>query len=363
MPGANKNKRKRQSQNVSKKKNNNPPRKKRKTNRPKGKRLIAPVVAVHDPCNGPIVSGIYGSVEGLVSRVKNSHNTVASGNDTCGAVFWVPSYNGGGSVTWNMVRMVMTNPAAFFLNSVSTPMGTGAVLSNNGFALTDPANAFISNTLVKDSRTTAACLQLTYTGKVTESAGQIAWISNYSLSDLLSGPNINQMFDRATKTSRLGLETYEVKFRPDVDSGCARFRGNGLLADYAVSRGVPGTSSSLISEQADMTNPKVIGFAWRGCEPGVIDSLVISTTKIVEWRVSAGSGLTGTPQTDLNIPSTSNLLAELDQIDPGWAQSVMQGTINSAGDLVSAVYSGLQTKEGMAIAGMGYKYLKDRKRR
>lgn len=244
-------------------------------------------------------------------------------------------------------------------NSTLLPAGAGAVYSTNGLALADPAGAFATDNLVKDMRTLAACLQITYTGKVTESAGQIAWVQNLALEDLLRDTNtINDYFDRAEKMARFGLDTYEVKFRPDTDTGTARFREGAT--DPCVITGVPGVNVSAPSESADQLNPKVIGFVWRGCEPGVLDKLVITTSKVVEWRPRTDSGLSAPPQVDYTLPTTSNICAELDANAPGWAAGIMQGSYAVASRALTGAWEGLQTKEGKALAGIGTMYLKNR---
>jgi len=197
-------------------------------------------------------------------------------------------------------------------------------------------------------------LQLTYTGKMTDSAGQIAWIQNYSLADLLKNGvhNVNDLFNRATKTQRLGLDTYEVVFRPDVDSGTARFRAGGG-EDNCVTMGVPGTSSSTLGTDPSLLSPKVIGFAWRGCEDGILNKLAIATTKVVEWRPDIDSGLTGTAQTDLDLPSTSNIVAGLDSMMPGWSARVATEASSLASHVAESAWQGVQTQTGKAFAGIG----------
>lgn len=306
--------------------------------------------SVIDPCNGPLVNGIYGSSEGLMARLKSSYSDASTGTDTAGMILWVPSYHCGTIESFNLVRFSFNDSSTQIVNSASDALGKGGVGTPNGKALPDPASKLIMSDLVNDARTTAACLRLTYTGKVTESSGQIAWIDNYSTTDFLNQkPSVDNMFDRATKTARLGLDTYEVLFRPDDATGTARFRASGANDPGFLK--VPAAATEQ-SRSMDALAPKMIGFAYRGCESGVIDDLIYSLVKTVEWRPETASGLTGVPPQDFILPTTSNIVASIDKSSPGWSKRIASGA-SSAARAVTSAWTGLSTDNQAAVARIG----------
>lgn len=302
--------------------------------------------SVIDPCNGPLVNGIYGSSEGLMARLKVSYSETSNGTDTAGMLLWVPSYHNGVIESFNVVRFSFADSSTK-VDNTTQGLGKGAVGAANGKALPDPANSLLNSDLVNDARTTAACLRLTYTGKVTESSGQIAWIDNYSTTDLLKQlPSVDNMFDRATKTERLGLDTYEVLFRPDDATGTDRFRAGGATdPGFVKVSGGPTEQSRTM----DALAPKMIGFAYRGCEPGILDRLIYSLVKTVEWRPETASGLTGVPPQDFVLPSTSNIVASIDNARPGWSKRIASGA-SSAAKFATSAWTGLSTDSQTAVA-------------
>jgi len=305
--------------------------------------------SVVDPCNGPLVNGIYGSAEGLMARLKSSYSDVSNGTDTAGMLLWVPSYHCGVIATFNLIRYSFADSASKPINTAANAMGNGAsgVPGPQGQRLSDPANQLMNSDLVNDARTTAACIRLTYTGKVTESSGQIAWIDNYSTTDFLNQlPSVDNMFDRATKTARLGLDTYEVLFRPDEATGTARFRAGGANDPGFVL--VPGGPTEQ-SRTMDALAPKIIGFAYRGCEAGIIDRLIYSLVKTVEWRPETGSGLTGVPPQDFLLPTTSNIVASIDRSSPGWSKRIASGA-SAASKAITSAWSGLSSDNQATVA-------------
>lgn len=305
--------------------------------------------SVVDPCNGPLVNGIYGSAEGLMARLKSSYSDVSNGTDTAGMLLWVPSYHCGVNQAFNLIRYSFAESATKPVNTANSAMGKGVtgIPGPQGQRLADPATQLVNSDLVNDARTTAACIRLTYTGKVTESSGQIAWIDNYSTTDFLNQlPSVDNMFDRATKTARLGLDTYEVLFRPDEATGTARFRA-GAANDpgFLLVSGGPTEQSRTM----DALAPKIIGFAYRGCEAGIIDRLIYSLVKTVEWRPETGSGLTGVPPQDFLLPTTSNIVASIDKSSPGWSKRIASGA-SAASRAITSAWSGLSSDNQATVA-------------
>jgi hypothetical protein len=193
-------------------------------------------------------------------------------------------------------------------------------------------------------------MRLTYIGRIVNASGQIAWIDNYQTRDLLyNAPSVDDFFNRATKTARFGLDTYEQLFRPDESTGTDRFRGTGD-PDPCLVPGAPGASLTTESDTVVNLAPRVFGFAWRGCDPGVIDHMVIETVKVMEWRTESTSGLTSTVPRALHTPPTSKILAMVDQAVPGWSSRIASELKTAAVEARNKLWLGIQT-EGPAIIG------------
>jgi hypothetical protein len=274
-------------------------------------------------------------------------------------MLWIPSYHNTNGVPvidapFNLWMRVATSPANLTTNDVANPLGSSATPNApEGTGIEDPAATFINTGLVLDARTVAACMRLTYTGKVTDSAGQIAWIDNYQPDDLLNNrPSINDFFNRATKTARLGLDTYEQLFRPDEATGTDRFR-RGSQTDPCFIKALPGFGPTGIDQTVQDLSPKIMGFAWRGCEPGVIDHLVIDFVKVLEWRTETTSGLTGTTPKALDVPSTSKILAIADQVSPGWASRISEGFTSAASRLKNLTWATVNSEGAQAVGRIG----------
>jgi len=350
--------------NNAKRKTRQPKKQVRKRQKKGPKKPMSSVSAilssVIDPCHGPVTPGVYGSSEGLTARVKTTYQTTGAGFDTCGMVLWIPSYhNAAGSsalsVThFNLFIKVDNDPDDHFADTLALPMGAGtSPTAGNGFSIPDPASAFVDTGLVLDARTLAACLRLTYTGKVTETSGQICWIDNYGPAELMSNQtSVNEFFNRATKTSRLGLDTYEQLFRPDDATGTDRFRTGGAQ-DAAFTQAVPLAGPSYSSSTVRALQPKVIGFAWRGAQPGFLDHLVVESIKVVEWRPEVTAGLTGAIPRSLSVPSTTKMVAALDNRYPSWSSRISSAAMSAASSLKNGTWQAFQSEGGQALARIG----------
>nr|ASM94018.1 putative capsid [Barns Ness breadcrumb sponge tombus-like virus 3] len=346
--------------------------------RPAGNSLVRTLVhGVADPCHGPVTPGIYGSVEGLSARTKSNLTSVGEETtDTCGICIWVPSFHNDGLGGFNLMHMVLPSPSTQLVNSLSSPLGVGSFESASGASIEDPSAGFVKAGICADARTLSACMRLTYTGKVTESAGQIAWIDNYNINDLLTNlPSVNDFFNRATKTERLGLDTYEVLFRPDEATGTDRFRTSGPAlatwqqnpdySDACFDAGVPTGSGTARKTAASATvstlAPKVIGFAWRGAQPGFVDHLVLEFVKTIEWRPEITAGLTGVIPRSLPVPSTQLMVAALDNADPSWSKRIASGASSLANKAKNSAWQAFKSEGMPVIARLGaqaaYNYL------
>jgi len=329
MPKNNKNKQK-QNKNNSKQK-----QKKRSSNRTRrplrrGNQLSKFAAMLADPCNAPLVPGIYGTNEGLLARMKSSF-TIAESH---GYVAWCPVYNSGATLSGYHHNFVVysTNLGSNYgpANSSADPYGTTRTTSAAFIA--DPAYTFINGTTAADQRLIGSCLTLLYTGALQTMSGEVAYAPNVSTNVLLYGGagsttcTIDDLFVHATHSHRMTASNVEVKFHPGHNKPQFHRSRTGPL--YYVT-GTPTVTSPSVDSAGD---PGWSVIAWRNVPT---NSLRVIATKNFEWRPEANVGLTAVPPqvtgSELNYLSSVKLL---DQALPNWwamaGDSAMQALSHAA---------------------------------
>lgn len=268
---------------------------------------------VADPCNATLVPGLYGASEGLLARLKNTTQVPAGSRpQTCGYVLWCPDYhnkNNGivdqpyapnsGPDQGNMFMFISDDPTLSPPNTAANPYGAFSPLSvgqvDVGHVLDDPAANLLRSDIVADARVISACMQMTYYGKLQDSAGEVGFISNLPVSEIMEGgtggipASVNNLMAYCANKHRLGIDTLENVYRPNELSS-NHFRTNvDTLLDVADQTAGP----SVVSQSATTLSPRVFGFVWRNVEPSA--GLTFDFVKSIEWRAVASSGLTQTP--------------------------------------------------------------------
>lgn len=273
-------------------------------------------------------------------------------------MLWVPIYhNDGGPV--HPTLPVGFNLFGFATNASEAPPTNGTDPSfrygqatsfqesedtGASFRMADPASELIgkSNALVADARTISACMKLTYTGRLDRASGEVAFINNIPLREVL-GPvdansfqplSVDELFRLAPNRQRLGIDTLECVYRPEAELSGLFHSSQDYALEYPPAE--TKTDVTVIGESARVREPRVFGFAWRGLDAGSSD-LSFEFTKNIEWRPSATSGFVATVQRSSAGPGGQGYIASaltyLDKHMPGWQER----TVDSAKTLVSKV--------------------------
>lgn len=267
-----------------------------------------------DPCDGPITRPIYGgSQSGYVAKFSSNFG-ITLDTSTDGYVLWSPDFCGDNSdakatsrIPSNYVLFTPSGPTVRPVNTVADPLFSGDTGSaTTGRSRADPAYEFVSGDLVQDFRCAAACLDIQYTGRTDEVAGEFAIIQGLprdmffaKTGSSLGAPNVNELFALSPSTTRTSLGKLEVKWRPSDFSSA--FRTTGADGEHGTSShghdrcfnlGIPATSETESGGPVGGGAGAVtfMGFAWRGCGT-TVGGVRIRATKVIEWRPNLSSGL------------------------------------------------------------------------
>jgi len=207
-------------------------------------------------------------------------------------VLWCPSYHDIGSPAGfvgsaysNLIYFATTDSGVGPTNLGFCNGGVGQDGSSS-FSIRDPCYNLINGDTVQDARTLAACITITNTGKLIDTAGEIAVVNGLSTENILGAGtpiSVDQLFAYTTHKSRFEPKSYESVFRPDESSAMFRDADRQLLVaavDSFPSVPVANTPQA----------PTWFGFIWRGITAGT--PLILDFTKVIEWRPEASSGLT-----------------------------------------------------------------------
>lgn len=323
-----------------------------------GLRALSPYLSlVSDPCHAELIPGLYGSNQGYLARLKSTSNNSAGTYGTNGFVLWAPDFTNSGEPSYsaNILCFCSDSSTVTPLNTTLFPFGKGIdwAPGGGGFSLPDPGYTLLQGDTARDARTLSACMKFSYFGKLTNSSGQIAFIDNSSIGNLLSGgpgstvPSVDEWFRSSTDVRRIGVDTFEHVFRPTPASEI--FRG---VDDSCVSMGVGMSSGE--GESSRVNPPTLFGFAWRGV--ATTDSnLSFEFFKNIEWRPEVASGLSSMGIHSNGPSHAATTCAVLDQHHPSWTHRVVQSMEGTAGAVVRAAWTGVSAVGkgvGNAIPGM-----------
>jgi hypothetical protein len=223
-------------------------------------------------------------------------------------------------------------------------------------SIADPAAHLLASDLVADARTMAACIALTYYGRMDSAAGEIGVIENLPIEELLTGSdgaplNVDQLMTFSNDKRRLGIDTIETIYRPSEKSTSV-FRSNERGMFY---RAQDTPEPTILADQSTNFGPRVFGFVWRNVVPGA--GLAIDLTKCIEWRPEANSGLTQVPIHTHGISPMPAVIAKIDRIEatnghPIWTRMKAAGK-----SFVSKVAQMAQTGTGEMLMDRGKGYV------
>jgi hypothetical protein len=325
-------------------------------------RSVADVMhVILDPCGGPLVTALATSLPGqLVERVRNTYSIpidpTAFGDYSNGYIVWFPSYHNDGYTDLTTLTGLTSFAGNCFVfgnaSSSLAPDNTGitAVLRTTGAFVEDPANSLLTSTSpFSRAQTVSACLQLDYTGSLSNLKGQVAVVQNYSLAEFIrnSGatsattpafPSVDQVFSYASKRERMPLEGTEVIWRPSTASSI--MRTNGSFGDGAslTFAGATIPDACLYRQAANPCYPvatdpnsvKGICIAWKGAfsaTSGV--NLSFNLIKVVSVELAARSSMIESIPHGVALAKTAFTPEDatnwLDANMTGWQSSITDG--------------------------------------
>jgi hypothetical protein len=221
-----------------------------------------------------------------------------------------------------------------------------AYTSGTTAGLDDPAGPLLrrSSNLMQDARTVSACIRVCYTGEMQHASGQLAYIENLPLSAVVGrNPNepaitVDQLFTMSSNVQRLGVDTYEVVFRPP--------EGGHTFHDYMDGAWLNDTAlldpRTIVADTAAVTNPVCFGFAWRSISANPKADLDFELVKNIEWRPRPFAGMASTIPRALNDRNeVLSALLLLDQRSNSWTRKVIDNAGSIAGTVVKMAATGL----------------------
>lgn len=336
----------------SKRRSNRRRRRNQQASRPSGMSAYARMLA--DPCNATLVPGLYGDSEGLLARLK-SELTFSGNTDpgTSGYMLWLADSHGAAQVaagsyrTGSLIGARFTNTSNTVTNTSTYPAFCGAITASDGsgFSRDDPALHLV-NGIARDARTLSACIRLAYLGSMQSAAGQVAFLENLPLTNVL-GSSVDELFRLATYVKRMGVGTHEVKFRPSENSKFfSTFElsntttGSQRDVSSPLTLGSPGSGVTTVE---DIRGPRVFGFAWRGTDHAT--NLAFEFIKNVEWRPRTDSGLpTIKPVAIHETSMVHHAERELDRnLGSSWSLSSL---MSPAGQIAETAFTGVLEQVG-----------------
>lgn len=339
-----------------------PTRPKRKQKRKTPNRKPNPYVSmIADPCGATLTPGIYGTDEGLLAKFTYSFTNNAL-NHNCGYVLWCPEYHEQSVFTY-----VGTNPATLPSNDSQTagfPLAAAFSIQglNTGTVSSPPAANFIASSVCRDARTISSCIQLSYFGKMTESAGEICFLDNVPISALIGeqktptpgngGMSVNDLFIAAGSSQRMGSDTYENVWRPTPENS-EQFQSNNI---EPIAYTINDVFARKLTTTARAQGPTVYGFAFRHLptSASISPNLTVRLTSNLEWRPNASTyNMTTTNLKTRGREYVTPVLAHLDRASPGWDHRLLSSAKSAASKVASAAFTGAVDYATKNISAIG----------
>lgn len=324
---------------------------------------------VMDPCHGPLVRAPgFSDGVGIVERQR----ATTSLDTAQGYIVWFPSYQGAGAgvsfAPQNGLIYTPANTTTAPVNTAADPLGTAATTS--GVWLGDPAYSQLSGAAFSRARGIAGCLQLEFLGALSSIKGQVALISNMTLSNLnlaASGspagtlllPTVDQMFRYAAVRERLDLKGHEVKFRP-TDLDC-KLRGDsityqgsqqahGSVPDALFWSGSVGSVATVLATSSPELATGVV-IAWRSTS-AVAGDLTCNIVKVSEYELAMNANLVEQPYKPITPGVTiASTIDKLFKTMPEWPI----GSVVKGADAVTRLLMASRTyAPGRGVRGTSY---------
>jgi hypothetical protein len=184
---------------------------------------------------------------------------------------------------------------------------------------------------------------------MSDATGEICFIDNVPISELIGeqktpstdnqGMSVDDLFLSAGRSQRLGIDTYENVWRPDV-SKTEHFQSDAIEPlNYTV--GDPAVYGRKLTTTARAQGPTVFGFAWRHMSSVDPADLTVRVTSNIEWRPNTKTyNMPSNPQTVLGREKITTSLQTLDRSHPGWDHRIVDTAKTAASRIAQAAWTG-----------------------
>lgn len=293
---------------------------------------------VGDPCNGPLVKGLYGDHRGILSRFRSTTNAGVSGS-TYSVILWNPACKCPQATTNDQTFNVLWYQTSSSTNTPSnTNWGYNPALGGVSSAQ-DPENVALYGSsrnpgvgIASQSRTLAACIKATYTGEQAKFKGMVYPLTNIPTDIMGTAPTIETFRQYATHGSR----NFEQEVRYTPSRAASELNDNVRPASNFIS----GGSARVDSVSPD---PTLIGMLFYNCDAG---DFAIDLYKVVEWMPEIGRGFPSCPIESIGEYDTfSTVVAYMSRtFGPDWQTRLMHNAGNAIIEAVSNLSIGVGRK-------------------
>lgn len=330
---------------------------------------------VADPCGATLVPGLYGTSEGFLAKTRS--NITDTSLSSCGYLIWIPSYSNYGPLPGDASVVAGLRGNLFSwnntLSSTNPTNGSPGVANwtsygrdaHGGFTSAsthpDPASVLLSGDMVEDARCLSACMKMTYTGRMDASAGQVCFVENLPISDLLGSEeahgdqgrrpmSVDDIFNLSNSVTRLGVDTVEAVHRAQPVH--SKIFQNPNDSPYVLGHDdATFWTPSYVDINADAFGHHAFGIAWRSLDATTPANLSFELTKNIEWRPSSGSGFAHVPPVTLSSTDRmSEIQKRLDRDNPSWNKRIISSAGSMASSIMKTAFTGVYNE---ALGSLG----------
>lgn len=308
-------------------------RRRRRKRRQQTSKIHSYAKMVADPCDATLVPGLFSTDEGWMAGRKTRFGS-GTGN-AYGYVLWCPKYVSNTGLS-KSAAIFFTSVASSTqpLNTTANPFGSAAGTGDpEGYTIDCGASAFVTSAVVADYRTVGACMRVTYTGAMQSAAGLVGYLENIPTHSLIDDlPSVDDMMAYAHDVQRLGVDTFEVVWRPDqmddifkVESDAPITIGSGAL--------------SVTSSESKRFNPMWSGFVFHSVT--AMSDLSIEFYQNVEWRPNIDQGYVPRHPSTINEPGYFQRVVQyLDENYPDWTRKIISSAVGGASQVARMALTG-----------------------
>jgi len=269
-----------------------------------------------DPCNAPLVPGIYpGSGGGIVSRFETDFLIGTTATDTCASFTWVPGMN------------------LTFAPSIALPLDSTAFTPAIGAVGSMPGYNFL-NTVAGSFRAISACMQVTYPGSELDRSGIISLGIQDGASIIPFLPttqggsavatNVQQLRSMAQHTERTPATTAEIIWMPGEFDG--QNFSYGLIGPPPK---YPGPGDGVMFQGRN-----ALVFTAASLPLGI--GVRLRCVLVCEWTPRVNQGIVASVNPTYSAETVAEVLAKLARSNPNW--------YIHASNIASSLYSNLSSQ-------------------